>query len=73
MTHTELDIDYSGEELRIKFYILVEPAGVCVYVRDRLEGKKKRERERRRDKRGRRRMGVKCAQGVGRGEGVVLQ
>lgn len=45
MTHTELDIDYRDEELRIKFYILVKPADVCVYVRDRLKEKKKREGE----------------------------
>lgn len=41
MTHTALDIDYRDEELKIKFNILVKPAGVCVYVRERLKGKKR--------------------------------
>lgn len=45
MTHTELDIDYRDEELRIKFYILAKPADVCVYVRDRLKEKKEKVRQ----------------------------
>lgn len=45
MTHTELDIDYRDEELRIKFYILVKPADVCVYVRDRLKEKREKVRQ----------------------------
>lgn len=45
VTHTELDIDYMDEELRIKFYILVKPADVCVYVRDRLKEKKEKVRQ----------------------------
>lgn len=45
MTHTELDIDYRDEKLRIKFYILVKPADVCVYVCDRLKEKREKVRQ----------------------------
>lgn len=45
VTHTEPDIDYRDEEPGIKFYILVKPADVCVYVRDRLKEKREKVRQ----------------------------